>query len=150
VPSLGYQFLRRTKKLRREFQGLPGHEIQTRRRNGDDIFDESEALELAYATDTLAKVLDNNPSLYTSRVLVLECTFLDERKSLESSQAGCHIHLDELIERADRFANEHLVLMHFSQIYHPREVHEILAQRCPPGLAERVRVLAPASGHWPG
>jgi ribonuclease Z len=150
VPSLGYQFLRRTKKLRREFHSLPGHEIQARRHAGEDIFDDAEALELAYATDTLAKVLDNTPSLYASKVLVLECTFLDERKSLEASQAGCHIHLDELIERADRFANEHLVLMHFSQIYQPREVHEILAARCPPELAQRIRVFAPASGHWPG
>lgn len=150
VPSLGYQFLRRDKKLRPAYRDLPGPEIQARRLAGDDIFDTAESLELAYATDTLAKVLDNNPSLYDSRVLILECTFLDRRKSIEASQAGCHIHLDELIERADRFNNEHLVLMHFSQIYRPDEVRPILAARCPSALLERIRPLAPETGHWPG
>ncbi|HUH04469.1 MAG TPA: MBL fold metallo-hydrolase [Kofleriaceae bacterium] len=150
VPSLGYQFLRRNKKLRPELRGLPGPEIQERRLAGDDIFDEVEVLELAYATDTLAKVLDNDPTLYQSRVLILECTFLDQRKTIESSRAGCHIHLDELIERADLFENEHLVLMHFSQIYRPDEIRGILAARCPPALLERIHPLAPEGGHWPG
>ncbi len=152
VPSLGYLFFRRTQKLRREHAGLSGLEIQARRRAGDaaELFETVEALELAYATDTLAKVLDNVPELYRCRVLVMECTFLDERKSLTDARAGCHIHLDELIERANEFANEQIVLMHLSQIYAPSEVRGILARRCPPELLARIQVLAPDGGPWPG
>ena len=149
VPSLGYQFLRRVDKLRPEFQALPGAEIGRRRQAGEELFDTREHLELGFATDTLAKVLDNQPSLYQSRVLILECTFLDGRKSLQGARAGCHIHLDELIERADEFHNEQLVLMHFSQMYKPDEIDQILRERCPEHLYRRIVAFVPQSA-WPG
>ena len=85
-----------------------------------------------------------------TRVLVLECTFRDHKKSLEDAHAGCHVHLDELLSRASSFENEHLVLMHFSQLYKPREVTALLAERLPPGLAARTLALLPNGPHWPG
>lgn len=150
VPSLGYQFFRRVKKLRPEHRHLPGPEIARRRRAGEELFDEVERLELAYATDTLARVLDTEPTILHSKVLILECTFLDDRKSLRDTHAGGHIHLDELIARADAFQNQHLVLMHFSQLYKPREVREILRARCPAHLRERIIPFVPDAAHWPG
>ena len=138
VPSLGYQFLSRVKKLKPEFKDLPGSEIGRRRKAGEPLFDILERYELAYATDTLARVLDTAPNLRETKTLILECTFLDERKALVDSRRGCHIHLDELIEYADQIENETLVLMHFSQLYSPAEVHRILSNRCPPGLRERI------------
>lgn len=150
VPSLGYQFFRRVSKLRPEFRHLPGPDIARMRRDGEDILEEIERLEVAYATDTLIEVLDREPSLLESKVLILECTFLDHRKALKDSRAGCHIHLDELLERADRFANQHLVLMHFSQIYKPREVIKILSARCPEGLHGRMVPFVPELNEWPG
>lgn len=151
VPSLGYRFVRRVNKLRPALAGLSGDEIRRRRLRGDDdLFDVHERTELAYATDTLVGVLDREPALYRARVLILECTFLDDRKPVPVARAGCHIHLDEILERADRFENEALVLMHFSQSYKPREVHEILARRCPPALRDRIVAFAPAGGDWPG
>lgn len=149
VPSLGYQFVRRVEKLRPEFRDLPGAEIGRLRRAGEDMFDTEERLEVAFATDTLAKVLDNEPALYHARVLILECTFLDQRKSLRAARAGCHIHLDELIERADEFHNEQLVLMHFSQMYKPGEIDQILRERCPEALYRRIVPFVPTAG-WPG
>jgi ribonuclease Z len=85
-----------------------------------------------------------------ARVLIVECTFLDERKTLEAARSGCHIHLDELIERADRFANEHVVLMHFSQLYHPGEVAQILDRRVPPALRAKIIPFVPDTPNWPG
>ena len=150
VPSVGYQLFRQVQKLKPEYLGLPGREIAKRRQAGEALFDSVEHLELAYATDTLIRVLDTHPSLLKTRVLVLECSFIDERKSLAESRAGCHIHLDELAERASEFENEHLVLMHFSQMAHPDEVRETLARRLPKHLLERLIVFAPQRGPWPG
>lgn len=150
VPSLGYSLVRQIKKLRNEFRGLPGHEIAERKRAGEDLFRLEERTELSYCTDSLIQVLDNQPGLYKSRVLVLECTFLDQRKTLEATRAGCHIHLDEILERADLFQNEALVLMHFSQLYKPNEVRAILDERCPPGLRKRIVPFLPPKNHWPG
>lgn len=149
VPSLGYQLFRRITKLKPTFRHLSGEEIRVRKQAGEALFDIEIRRELAYATDTLVQVLDHEPGLYESKVLILECTFLDERKTLADARAGCHIHLDELLPRAGHFQNEALVLMHFSQLYRPREVSEILARRLPPRLASRVVPFAPDRDHWP-
>ena len=150
VPSLGYMIVRRVARLRPELVGLTGPEIAARRRAGEEVSVHDERLELAYATDTLVSALDHAPELYKARVLIVECTFLDQRKSLEAARAGCHIHLDELIERADLFENEHVVLMHFSQLYRPDEIPRILAARVPPKLCAKLIPFVPADGQWPG
>jgi ribonuclease Z len=150
VPSLGYLLVRKVTKLLPGLRGLSGPEIAERRQRGEPVTSAVDRLELAYATDTLVSVLDREPAILESRVLVLECTFLDGRKSLADARAGCHIHLDELIERADLFRNDALVLMHFSQLYRPGEVREILARRLPEPLRGRVLVFAPDSEDWPG
>jgi len=150
VPSLGYLLVRRVAKLRPELHGLAGDEIAAKKRAGEDITSLEDRLELAYATDTLVSVLDHSPELLKARVLVMECTFLDDRKSLEAARAGCHIHLDEVIERADRFENEHVVLMHCSQLYRTDEVAGILDRRVPPALRKRIIPFVPTDAHWPG
>jgi ribonuclease Z len=150
VPSLGYQFLRRVAKLKPEFLELPPEEIGRRRRAGEALFDEVDRLELAYATDTLSRVLETAPFVLESRVLILESTFLDEHKTVEDAREYAHVHLDEIIARADRFQNEALVLMHFSQAYHPEAVHRLLQARLPGSLRERVRVFAPLGDRWFG
>jgi len=150
VPSLGYVIVRRVAKLKPELVGLAGPEIAARRRAGEEVNVYAERLELAYATDTLVSALDHAPELLQARVLIVECTFLDERKTLEAARAGCHIHLDELVERADRFENEHVVLMHFSQLYRPDEIAGLLDARVPPSLRKRIVAFAPSTPHWPG
>ncbi|HEX8697229.1 MAG TPA: MBL fold metallo-hydrolase [Myxococcaceae bacterium] len=150
-PSLGYQFLRRVTKLKPEHRGLPGEEIGRLRREGvEGIFEATERLEVAYATDTLSRVLESTPSILESRVLILECTYIDQSRTVEDAQERLHTHLDEIIARADLFRNEALVLMHFSQAYGPEAVHDIVRKRVPPSLLERVRVFAPDSSRWFG
>jgi ribonuclease Z len=151
VPSLGYQFLRRVTKLRPEHRALAPEEIARRRKEGaTDLFEESEHLELAYATDTLSRVLDTTPSICTSKVLVVECTFVDPGRSIEDAQRKAHIHLDELAARADRLTCEALVLMHFSQACSPSEVRRAVQDRLPASLRERVVLFAPDTGKWFG
>ena len=150
VPSLAYVIVRRVSKLRAEFRGLPGPEIAARRLAGEAMTEHEDRLELAYATDTLVSVLDHAPELLKARVLIMECTFLDERKTIEAARAGCHIHLDEVIERADRFLNEHVVLMHLSQLYRPGEIAGILDARVPHALRKRIIPFTPKTDHWPG
>jgi ribonuclease Z len=151
VASLGYQFLRRVTKLREPYRSLPGEEIaRLRRENAPGVFEHVERLELAYVTDTLSRVLETSPSLLHSRVLILECTFVDAQRSIEDAQARAHLHLDELVSRAELFQNEALVLMHFSQSLAPAEVHAQVRSRLPPSLQQRVHVFAPTAGPWFG
>ncbi len=132
VPSLGYLLFTRVRKLRPEFAHLSGPEIGLRRRKGDDsIFDIVERRELAYATDTLPTVLERSPEILDARTLIIECTFLDKRKSVKAARAGCHIHMDELLPMVPSLQNETIVLMHFSQLYKPGDVRRIVRERWP-------------------
>jgi len=150
VPSLAYIIVRRVSKLRSDLVGLPGQDIAARRRAGENVSETEDRMEVAYATDTLVSVYDHAPDLLKARVLITECTFLDDRKTLEAARAGCHIHLDEIIERAERFENEHIVMMHLSQLYRPDEVASILDRRVPPPLRGRIIPFVPRGSHWPG
>lgn len=149
VPSLGFLLVRRVDKLRHDFVGLPGAEIARRRAAGEDLFERQERAELAYLTDTLISVVDHSPEVLGARVVILESTFLDARKSREAARAGCHVHLDEIVDRADAFTMPHLVLMHVSQLYQPGEVGPILDARLPADLRARTKLFVPA-GPWPG
>jgi ribonuclease Z len=149
VPCLAYRVVRRVSKLKAEHLGKPGPEIARLKHAGADLFDVEHRSELAYATDTLATVLDHAPELASSHVLILECTFLDDRKPVAVARAGCHIHLDELIARAAQLTCEHLVLMHVSGVHRPRDVRGILDARLPPALRARTQALLP-DGDWPG
>jgi ribonuclease Z len=150
VPSLGYHLTRRVKKLKAEFAGMTSDQIRRSKEAGEDMFDVVSRVELAYATDTLVQVLDHTPQLAEARVLVLECTFLDQRKTVEAARSGCHIHLDELLERAHLLSNPHIVLMHLSQLYRPDEVAAILDRRVPPELRARIIPFVPDGAAWPG
>lgn len=150
VPSLGYLLFRRVQKLKDEFLSLGPSEIRVRRQTGEELFRVEERPEVAYVTDSLIDVLDQSPELSRARCLILECTFMDERKGRGDARSKYHVHLDEIIERAEMFDCEELVLMHFSQLYSPREVRRIVSQRCPAALLDKVKLLIPEHGPWPG
>jgi ribonuclease Z len=50
------------------------------------------------------------------------------------------MHLDDFIERAERFQNELIICGHYSTRYHPDEVRRIVQARLPENLRERVRL----------
>lgn len=139
VPSLGYHLVSRRERLREEHRGRPGAEIARLRAEGIDVTDTIESLLLSYCGDTGSGVFDLEPRLYETEVLMVECTFLDERKR-ESAAEYKHLHFDDLVERADRFRNRAIVLHHLSRRHHPSELRVAVERRLP-GLADRVHVL---------
>lgn len=146
VPCLAYRVVRHIRKLRPEFAGLTGPDI-ARRKQTEDLFYNEERTELAYVTDTLVDILDAQPALLTARILVIECTFYDARKSRADARAGCHIHWDELEPRLSQFTGENIVLMHTSQLYERSEVNALLDRALPPARRARVHLLM--AEQWP-
>lgn len=139
IPTTGYAIWSESKKLKPEYTHLTGPEIVAlKQRIGDELTYPVQRLVLAYSGDSFIEILDLHPELLLAQTLLLECSFLDQKKDRTTARAGGHIHLDEIIERADTFRNQHLVLMHFSQIYTPAEVRVILQKRLPDSLKARV------------
>lgn len=52
--------------------------------------------QVAFTSDTQIEVLDQNPHLQQARVLILECTFVDDKISIAMARERGHIHLDEV------------------------------------------------------
>lgn len=149
VASLAYQFFRKVQKLRAEHRDKPADEIARLRKAGaTDLFERRNQLELAYVTDTLSRALDASPELLKSRVLVLECTFVDAARAVDEARRKAHIHVDELAAMADRFENDAVVLMHFSQALSPAATREALAARLPEALRARVVPFIPDGDRW--
>lgn len=126
VPSFGYTVVEEVQKLRAEHHGLPGPEIAALRKRGVVVTETVRRPWLSVTGDTLVEVLEREPQILESEVLVLECTFLDGRKPLDKSRAGGHVHLDELFPLAGAFRNDRLVLSHFSQIYDQAAITRLL------------------------
>jgi ribonuclease Z len=142
-PSLGYVIRTVKNKLKAEYHGYDGNAIRDLRLQGVAVAEAVWADEVAWLGDTLIDALDELPLLYMARVLVLECTFLDDRVSVEACRAKGHVHLDEIVARADRFANQAILLTHFSARYTHQEIREILDHRLPESLSGRVVALLP-------
>ena len=150
IPTLGYTVWENVDKLLPQFRHLAGPEIGRRKRAGDDLFERVARPIVSFCGDTRIETLDMNPHLYRSRVLILEATYVDERRTPAQCTEHGHVHLDQILERAALFENEHLVLTHFSQSYRPMEVHEIVRRRTAGRLRPEVHVFAPEGGSWPG
>jgi ribonuclease Z len=140
IPSLGYLIWDRRQKLKDEFIGLPGDQIRDLRLGGTQVTREVRTPMLAYTGDTSPAGIDNFPPAFQAKILITELSFIRAKHRREKIHKFGHMHIDDFIERADKFQNELIVAAHFSTRYHPNEVHETVLRKLPPGLRERVRV----------
>ena len=126
-------------KLRPEYQGFARQDLQRmREKEGIEITHPVDTPEVVFTGATRIDELAREEVVRKARLLIMEVTFLDDRVSVDLSRAKGHVHLDEVIERADLFENEAILFTHFSARYRPEEVRSILAERLPDGLRERV------------
>lgn len=141
VPTVGFLFSEVRQKLLPELAGRDGREIAALRESGHAVTRREEIPLLAYPGDCGEEIFDACPELFRARVLLLECSFLfpDDR---DRAREYAHIHLDDVLARADRFENEAVVLTHFSQRYTPEEIREALGSIRQP-LASRVVPFLP-------
>jgi ribonuclease Z len=140
IPSLGYLVWDRRNKLKEEYHGLPGEKIRDLRLSGVPVTREVRTPILAYTGDTSPGGLDNFPEVYRAKILITELSFIRPNHRREKIHKFGHMHLDDFLERADRFQNELIICAHFSTRYHPQEVRRYLDGKLPPGLRERVKL----------
>lgn len=140
IPSLGYVVWDRRNKLKEEYLGLPGNQIRDLRLSGVPVTREVRMPLVAYTGDSSPAGLDAYPPVFEAKILITELSFIRPNHRREKIHKFGHMHLDDLVERADRFKNELIICAHFSTRYHPQEVRRILDSKLPPGLRERVKL----------
>ncbi len=140
VSSVGYIVWDRRKKLKSEYRGLSQDEIRDVRLSGADVSEEVRVPLVCYTGDTAPAGLDADPAIYESQVLITEMTFFRPEHRKEKIHKFGHMHLDDILERADQFKNELIILAHFSTRYHERQVAKAVEHRLPQHLKERVHL----------
>jgi ribonuclease Z len=140
IPSLGFVVWDRRNKLKEEFQGLPGDKIRDLRLAGTAVTREVRVPLLAYTGDTSPAGIDACPAVFEAKVLITELSFIRPNHRREKIHKFGHMHLDDLLERADRFKNELIICMHFSTRYHPQEIRRYVESKLPAVLRDRVKL----------
>lgn len=139
VPSQGYLLISERNKLKEEYFGLPGKDIAAAKQRGEEITHRVVVPELAFTGDTTAEFFTDpaNKEVFKARLLIMECSFLDNAMSPEGAKARGHMHIDDIVQHADKFQNEAILLIHISSRYSRGRIQELLAAKLPAGLAER-------------
>ena len=140
IPSVGYLVWERRHKLKEEYFGLPGEKIRDLRLSGVEVTREVRTPLLAYTGDTSPAGLDNYPPAYEAKILITEMSFIRPSHRREKIHKFGHMHLDDFVERADRFKNELIICAHFSTRYHAQEVRRLVENKLPANLRERVKL----------
>jgi ribonuclease Z len=140
IPSLGYVVWDRRNKLKEEYLGLPGEQIRDLRLSGVPVTREVRVPLVAYTGDTSPAGLDAYPPVYEAKILITELSFIRPSHRREKIHKFGHMHLDDFLERADRFHNEVIICAHFSTRYHPNEVRRLMEAKLPPELRDRVKL----------
>jgi ribonuclease Z len=140
IPSVGYIVWERRRKLRQEFHGLPGDKIRDLRLAGTDVTEEIRIPLVCYMGDSAPEGLDAHPGVYEARILITELTFFRPEHRKEKIHKFGHTHLDDILERADRFQNELIIAMHFSTRYQEHQIRGAIEKRLPERLRNRMHL----------
>jgi ribonuclease Z len=140
VPSLGYIVWERRKKLKPEYHELTGQQIRDLRYSGVEVSAEVRVPLVCYTGDTAPEGLDACQATFQARILITELTFFRPEHRKEKIHKFGHTHLDDIIERAEKFQNELIILAHFSTRYHEQQIRRAVQNRLPESIRDRVEL----------
>lgn len=140
IPSLGFLVWERRKKLKPEYHDLTGEQIRDLRLSGVEVSAEVRLPKVAYLGDTAPAGVDGFPDVYRAELLILEMTFVAPNERPERIHKYGHMHLDDIVARADRFQNDWIIASHFSTRLPPDVIQRIVAKKLPEGLRQKVKV----------
>lgn len=136
VPSQGYTVFERKKRLKPEFKDLEPAELGRLRREGNTLEETFDEALVSFTGDTTIEFLDH-PDVRRSRVIVMEVTYWDDKKTVENARTWGHIHLNEVLPKLESLKCERLVLIHASARYTTARLKEIIEDRVPEHWKDR-------------
>jgi len=118
VPCLGYVFHHTRQKLKTEYTGLPGPELQKLRKDGIEITGAASTPIFAFLGDTTAVPLAAAPQWLKDEipVVITECSFL-YKEHRDQAVKTKHTIWDDLEPVVRKWPRTKFVLMHFSLRY---------------------------------
>ena len=95
---------------------------------------------MAYLGDSAPAGLDDNPAMYEAKILISELTFVAPDHRKDKIHKFGHMHLDDLVERRDRFKNELVIAAHLSTRYHANGVRALVSKAIPDMFGGRLHL----------
>ena len=141
VSSFGYIVYEKKKKLKSEFQNVSRQDIINAKQNNITIEEEVLNPIIAFTGDTQIEFIKAHPDITRAQVLFMECTYLDDKKSLEETRKWGHLHFDEFVNSIDEFKNEHISLIHLSARYSTPQSEKIIGSQLPHNYKEKVSIF---------
>ncbi len=138
VPSVGYIVSERRKKLKPEYLELNGQQICELRDAGTEVTVEKRFPLVGYTGDTSPRGLDDNPEFYDAKILITEMTFIDPEHQKELIHKNGHMHLNDIVKRAECFNNELIICSHCSTRYTRRHAERVVRKQFPDMLDGRL------------
>lgn len=140
IPSMSFVVWERRRKLKPEYHGLPGDQIRDLRLAGTEVAAETRIPLVGYLGDSAPGGLDAGVGLYDAQVLIMELTFVAPGHRRERIHKFGHMHLDDLLERRQRFRNELVIASHFSTRYHSKQIQACVHRAVPDMLDGRLHL----------
>ena len=138
VPSLGFVVWDRRRKLKPEYQNLAGEQIRDLRLSGTEVTTELRTPRVAFLGDSAPEGLDACPAMYEADVLIMEITFVAPSHRKDKIHKFGHIHLDDIVERRERFKNQRVIASHFSTRYNDARIQRLVSRALPDMLGNRL------------
>lgn len=121
VPCIGYMVYKKMKKLKPEYEGLPGKEIGQIRKQGIDVQLDIEQPVFIFLGDSSIELFENESEftleLKKFPVVFIECTALDSDLTEDQARERGHIHWHSLSRYVGLYPTTLFVLTHFSTRY---------------------------------
>jgi len=149
APTQGYVFFELRNKLKPEYHGLTPSDLQGLREAGFELSKEIETPLVSYTGDTTIDVFHREPSLQQVKVLITEVTFFDDEVDKKEAKRRGHMHINDIIDNQHLFQQPAIVLMHASSRFPGDTVREILQEKMPADMMNRIHLVpndAPLDG----
>ncbi len=140
IPSVGYIVWQRRQKLLPEYTDLSGDQIRDLRMSGAEVTHELRVHIVAYLGDSSPKGLDNSPDMFDAKILICEMTFVAPWHRPEKIHKNGHMHLDDFVERKDKFKNELIIAGHLSTRYNDKQAIKLVKKAFPDMLGGRLKL----------
>ncbi|MEN0058320.1 MAG: MBL fold metallo-hydrolase [Bdellovibrio sp.] len=138
IESLGYTVFESHKKLKAAYQNIGREEIIRLRQQGVEVQEVLHTPLVSFTGDTQMEFLDSRDWIKKSKILFMEATYLDEKKSVADARKWGHTHIQEIIPRLRDIESEQIVLIHASSRYSDREALELIRAQVPREFHERI------------
>lgn len=129
IPSNGYTIFESKKQLNEEFAGKERQEILEAKGRGIEVEKKSQTPLLSFTGDTQIEFLDGPDWVRQSKYLIMEVSFLDNRRSVAETRKWGHIHFEEFLENLSRIESEKIILIHLSKRYQTHEAEKLLEKK---------------------